>query len=110
MTAEEYKRLSIKEFTKAAKVYDSEHAGIYEICKDDYPPILEELEKSDFTDLLDCGCGTGPVIELLHEKYPDKNYTGIDLTPEMINVAKAKKLSNTNFVIGDCEKLPFPDE
>ena len=34
MTPEEYKNLSIKEFTEAAKVYDSGHAGIYEMCKD----------------------------------------------------------------------------
>ena len=35
MTPEKYKQLSIKEFTQAAKVYDSGHAGIYEMCKDD---------------------------------------------------------------------------
>ena len=45
MTPEKYKQLSIKEFTEAAKIYDSNHAGIYEMCKDDYPPILAELEK-----------------------------------------------------------------
>ena len=68
MTPEEYKAMSINEFTEAAKVYDSGHSGIYEMCKDDYPPILEELEKESFTDVLDCGCGTGPMIELLHKK------------------------------------------
>ena len=93
MTPEKYKQLSIKEFTQAAKVYDSGHAGIYEMCKDDYPPILAELEKESFHDVLDCGCGTGPMIQLLHEKYPEKHYVGLDLTPEMINVAQAKKLS-----------------
>ena len=36
-SAEELKQLSIKEFTEAAKVYGSGHAGIYEMCKDDYP-------------------------------------------------------------------------
>lgn len=96
MTSEEYKALSVKEFTEAAKVYDSGHSGIYEMCKDDYPYLLEELEKEPFDSVLDCGCGTGPVIELLHEKYPDKHYTGLDLTPEMIHVAQAKNLSNTN--------------
>ena len=90
MTPEKYKQLSIKEFTAAAKIYDSNHAGIYEMCKDDYPPILAELEKEPFHDVLDCGCGTGPMIELLHEKYPEKHYVGLDLTPEMINVAQAK--------------------
>ncbi len=110
MNAEQYKELSIKEFTKAASIYDSGHAGIYELCKDDYPPILEELEKGDFNDLLDVGCGTGPMIELLSGKYPDKHYTGLDLTPKMIEVANAKNLPNTQFIVGDSENLPFNDE
>ena len=46
MKNEEYKKLSIKEFTKAAGRYESNHAGIYEMCKKDYPDILEELERS----------------------------------------------------------------
>lgn len=109
MTPEEYKKLSIKEFTQAAKIYDSGHAGIYEMCKHDYPPILAELEKEDFHDVLDCGCGTGPMLELLHQKYPGKHYVGLDLTPEMIHVAQAKQLSNTEFLIGDSENLPFAE-
>lgn len=64
-TADEYKQLSIREFTKAAKVYESGHAGIYEMCKDDYPQMLAELEREPFADVLDAGCGTGAVIELL---------------------------------------------
>lgn len=110
MTSDKYKQLSIKEFTKAAKIYDTGHAGIYEMCKDDYPPILAELEKEPFHDVLDCGCGTGPMLELLHEKYPDRHYVGLDLTPEMIRVAQAKNLSNTEFVVGDSENLPFAPE
>ena len=60
MTNEEYKKLSVKEFTQAAGRYESNHAGIYEMCKKDYPDILEELEKEDFSDLLDAGCGPAP--------------------------------------------------
>ena len=41
MTSEEYKALSVKEFTEAAKIYDSGHSGVYEVCKDDYPFLLE---------------------------------------------------------------------
>ena len=108
-TAQEYKNLTIKEFTKAADVYETGHAGIYEMCKDDYPYISAELAKEDYTDLLDCGCGTGPMISLLYEKDPEKNYTGIDITPRMIEVANAKKLPGVTFVTGDCEDLPFED-
>ncbi|MCR5771395.1 MAG: methyltransferase domain-containing protein [Butyrivibrio sp.] len=108
-TATEYKDLTIKEFTKAADVYESGHAGIYELCKDDYPYIAAELEKEDYNDLLDCGCGTGPMISILHEKDPNKHYTGLDITPRMIEVGKSKHLSNTEFIVGDCENLPFED-
>lgn len=108
-TSEEYKRLSIKEFTKAAQCYDSDQAGIYEMCKADYPPILEELRKEQFETLLDAGCGTAPMLSLLTREYPDKHYVGLDLTPEMIAKAKAKNLPNTELIVGDCENLPFED-
>lgn len=108
-TSTYYKNLSVNEFTKAAEKYEGEHAGIYEMCKYDYPQILKEIEKEPFTDLLDAGCGPAPMISLLSQKYPDKHYTGIDLTEKMIEVAKAKKLPNAEFVVGDCENLPFKD-
>lgn len=109
MTEKEYKELSVKEFSKAARVYETDKGGIYKMCKKDYPDILEELEKEEFTDLLDCGCGPAPMLTLLHEKYPEKHYTGIDLTPEMIEVAKSKNMSDVKFIVGDCENLPFED-
>jgi ubiquinone/menaquinone biosynthesis C-methylase UbiE len=109
MTDEEYKELSIKEFTKAASMYETDKAGIYKMCRKDYPDILEELEKEPFQDLLDAGCGPAPMISLLSEKYPNRKYTGLDLTPAMIEQAKQKNIPNTTFVVGDCENFPFPD-
>ena len=108
-TAEQLKEMSVREFTEAARVYESGHAGIYEICKDDYPQMLAELEHEPFADVLDVGCGTGSVIELLHDTYPDARYTGLDLTPAMIEVASSKGLPNCEFMAGDAEDLPFAD-
>ena len=108
-TEKEYKDLTVKEFTKAAEIYETDHAGIYEMCKDDYPYISSELEKEDYHDLLDCGCGTGPMISLLYEKDPAKHYTGLDITPRMIEVGKSKNLSGVDWVVGDCEDLPFDE-
>ena len=110
MKNEEYKKLSISEFTKAAGRYESNHAGIYEMCKKDYPDILEELEKELFNDLLDAGCGPAPMISLLSEKYPDRHYTGLDLTPAMIEQTKKKNIPNATFVVGDCENCPFEND
>lgn len=106
-SAEELKQLSIKEFTEAAQVYESGHAGIYEMCKDDYPQMLAELQSESFEDVLDVGCGTGAVLELLHGEYPEKRLTGLDLTPRMIEMARAKQLENVRFIVGDAEALPF---
>jgi len=110
MNDREYKELSMKEFTKAASVYETDQAGVYKMCKKDYPDVLAELEKEPFDSLLDCGCGTAPMISLLHAKYPDKHYTGIDLTPKMIEMAKAKNIPGAVFVVGDCENLPFGND
>lgn len=109
MKNNDYKRVSIEEFTKAAEIYETDEAGVYKMCKKDYPDVLAELEKEPFDNLLDCGCGTAPIISLLHEKYPEKHYTGIDITPKMIEVAKSKNLEGTTFVVGDCENLPFEE-
>ena len=108
-TSEEYKKLSVSEFTKAAKNYENDKAGIYKMCRKDYPPILKEIKRKPFKTLLDAGCGTAPMISLLSEKYPDAHFTGLDLTPEMIKQAKRKGLKNAEFVVGDCEKMPFED-
>ena len=85
-------------------------AGIYKICINDYPPILQELEKiGNFETLLDASCGIAPMITLLKEKYPDKRYTGIDLSSKMIEKAKEKKVKNVEFIVGDGENLPFEE-
>jgi len=109
MTEQRYKALSIQEFTEAAERYEGDRAGLYEMCKDDYPELLAELEKEPWHDLLDAGCGPGPMIALLAEKYPDRRYTGIDLTPKMIEKANEKHIPNAEFVVGDCEDLPFAE-
>ena len=109
MTDNEYKQLSLKEFAKAARVYETDKGGVYKMCRKDYPDVLAELEKEPFDDLLDCGCGTAPMISLLYEKYPQKHYTGIDLTPKMIEAARAKNMEGVTFIVGDCENLPFEE-
>ena len=70
---------------------------------------MAELEREPFVDLLDAGCGPAPMISLLSEKYPEQHYTGLDLTPAMIEQAQKKNIPNATFVVGDCENFPFED-
>ena len=43
----------------------------------------------------------------ISRKISDRHYTGLDLTPAMIEQAKKKNISNATFVVGDCENFPF---
>ncbi len=110
MNEREYKQISIKEFTRAARKYEGDNAGVYKMCRKDYPDILSEIEKNSFERLLDVGCGTAPMISLLAERYPECHFTGIDLTPAMIDVARSKQLPHAEFVVGDAENLPFEND
>ena len=95
------KKLTIKEFDKAAEQFDNDNISVYNLCRKDYTHLLAALEEEKWESVLDAGCGTGAVIYMLHEKYPDKNYTGIDLSEKMIEVAKRKNIDGASFVQGD---------
>ena len=107
MTGEEYKKLSMKEFDQAAEKFDDDDPSVYNMCRKDYPDVLAEVVKEPFSDLLDAGCGTGAMLGMFRRDYPDKNYTGVDLSKKMIETARKKHRDGICFVAGDCEELPF---
>lgn len=109
MTSEEYKKLSLKEFDKAAAKFDDSDPSVYNMCRKDYPDVLAEVVKEPFSDLLDAGCGTGAMLGLFQRDCPDKHYTGVDLSEKMIEAARAKHMGGIHFVAGDCEDLLFPE-
>ena len=43
MTGEEYKRLSLKEFDRAAEKFDDDDPSVYNMCRKDYPDVLAEV-------------------------------------------------------------------
>ena len=45
MNDTEYKDMTINEFTKAANVYETDKAGVYKLCKKDYPDVLTKDTK-----------------------------------------------------------------
>lgn len=63
--------------------------------------------------VLDLGTGTGVVALALAERYPEAEVVGIDLSPAMIEEARAKVSSELagrlRFEVGDASALPFPD-
>jgi trans-aconitate 2-methyltransferase len=50
--------------------------------------------------IVDLGCGPGNSMEVLAERWPNADLTGLDSSPEMIEAAR-RKSSRQNWVIGD---------
>ena len=64
ISSNKYKQMSIKEFTKAAKIYDSGKSGIYEMCKYDYPKVLKELKNKKFSQIQNSSLVTVRIFHL----------------------------------------------
>ena len=60
---------------------------------------------------LDVGCGSGWATRMLAEYAFNGRVTGIDISDEMIRVAResSRSLPNVDFEIASAEQLPFPD-
>lgn len=79
------------------------------------PELLDEvirLAEPNARDLaLDVATGTGNTALALAPHV--KRVTGLDLTPEMLDqarrIAAERGVANVDWVLGDAEKLPFPD-
>ena len=105
----DYEELSRCHFDKQAKIYDETNTMMYSkypkiSCKD----VFDYLKDKPFTDLLDVGCGTGYLIDMLSRKRK-ANYIGLDLSQEMIKVSQEKQIENAKFTVGYADKLPFED-
>ena len=71
--------------------------------------ITRHLPQNRSLKILDIGCGAGFFGILLGQKH---SVTGIDLTPEMIDAARAlaaAERSNAEFMVMDAEALDFAD-
>jgi SAM-dependent methyltransferase len=54
--------------------------------------------------IIDAGCGTGLILAEVISAFAWG--IGIDISPKMIRAARAKRLANTRFLVGDCFDLP----
>jgi ubiquinone/menaquinone biosynthesis C-methylase UbiE len=63
--------------------------------------------------VVDVGCGTGNLLPLLTGPARIDGYLGVDLSPEMLRVARGKASGGAGrigFVAGDAGRLPLRDE
>jgi ubiquinone/menaquinone biosynthesis C-methylase UbiE len=69
------------------------------------------LPKKGNEDVLDICCSNGKGTLILAEEFPRGTIAGLDLNPDMIYFANqnTKQYPNIRFHIGNCAKIPFPN-
>lgn len=105
----DYERLSREHFDRQAPEYDQRDTWYYSregkiSCRD----VARRLNNSRYSRLLDVGCGTGYLFELLRPA-GDSEWVGIDISPRMIEIARAKNIPGAEFLVGPANRLPFAD-
>jgi len=90
-------------------------AGKGESMEKGHRPVGEQaiarMRISPDARMLDVGCGSGWATRMLAEYAFNGRVTGIDISDEMIRVAResSRSLPNVDFEIASAEQLPFPD-
>lgn len=106
----DYEALSKKHFDSQAREYDARETAYYSkypkiSCRD----VSERLRSIAYETLLDVGCGTGYLFELLFAQR-EADYHGLDLSPEMLKMAEGKFGSRVTLVEGAADRLPYGDD
>ena len=73
-----------------------------------YAKVLEFLGDRHFRVLVDVGCGTGSFLKQAEKTY---DYAvGVDLSTQMLRIARARGTANTDFVLASSSSLPLRDD
>ncbi len=73
--------------------------------------LLTKVELSANANVLDLGCGTGRLLNRLANQFPEITGTGLDLSPQMLRVARQNNRHRPRLIYleGNAENLPFAE-
>ena len=100
-----------KKFEQFAKYYDLYNTlislGLHSIVRVFCMKLLNN--KVSPKNILDLCTGTGDIARLLKKKYSKSNIIGIDISNEMLKIAK-KKSTDITYILGSISEMPFDSE
>lgn len=103
---------TIKEqFNQISKKYDSQRPQLIPCFQDFYNICLPVIERmSQLKTVLDIGAGTGLFTQFIYEKRPDLHFTLIDVSNEMLGVARERfaGMPNVAYKEMDFSFTPIP--
>ena len=91
-------------FNNFAPQWDNEHVAEKEIID----TVLDNGGIKENVDILDVACGTGVLFPYYLERKV-KSITAVDLSPEMVKIAKSK-FPQADVICGDAENFTFPHQ
>ncbi|MEG3225222.1 MAG: methyltransferase type 12 [Methanobacteriales archaeon Met13] len=101
-----------EKFSQGAEKYDRQRKHVIPCLEELYNIIYDiaTVERSN-PKILDLGAGTGLLTSYLYKKYPKGYFTLVDLSEEMLNIARARFKNEANFryVVDDYLKTDFKD-
>lgn len=92
-------------FNRRAEVYDR-HAVIQQRMAHRIMQTLEE-NRVEAGSILELGCGTGYLTQLLSEYFPDAGLVGMDLSKRMVATARERTGNRVRYWVGDVEEEPL---
>ena len=94
-------------FSKGAQSYDT-HSDIQDYCA---KKLLNLICENEFFNILDIGCGTGTYTKLLAHNFPKARVKAMDLSEEMVDIAKRKlEGARVDVFQADAEELSIKEE
>lgn len=76
-------------------------------CRAAYVAVFDHLNIGPGVSHLDAGCGSGIAAQIAAER--GASVSGLDATENLISIANTR-VPDGNFLVGDLESLPFPDD
>jgi len=99
-----------EKFSQGAEEYDQQRTHVIP-CLEDLYQITSDLAivENPKPKILDLGAGTGLLTSYLHKKYPEGDFILLDLSEEMLNIARTRfeNAANFHYVIADYLKHEF---
>lgn len=101
----DYEKINKRLFNRIAKYYDK---GVFHTFMINFQnKVVQKINIKKNSKILDVGCGTGSLLVTLKNKNLNLSLYGIDISEEMLKIAR-KKLSKKEILkVAKAENLPF---
>lgn len=71
--------------------------------------VVSNQRQGEDVHVLDAGCGNGYTLSELTNTFQDVQFSGLEMTPELLQIAEKRKLERCQLDIGDIRHAPYDD-